>query len=54
MISKCEVNESTLVEILGCEQLGLDPKKIYCLLRDPDELSKALSTFRGGNKKKGR
>ncbi|MDS7930096.1 DUF2213 domain-containing protein [Acinetobacter sp. V91_7] len=47
VITKCGVNEYLGKEIPGYEQLGLDPKKIYRLLRDPEELSKALFTFRG-------
>ena len=34
-------------EIPGCEGLGLDPNRIYNLLRDPGELEKAVPTFNG-------
>jgi hypothetical protein len=34
-------------EIPGWQELGLDPNKIYKLLRDPDELEKAALTFNG-------
>ncbi len=44
-ISKATVNPYYGSEIPGSEALGLDPKKIYKLLRDPDELKKAASTF---------
>jgi len=44
-ISKAGVNPYLGSEIPGHEQLGLDPKKIYKLLRDPDELAKAAPTF---------
>ena len=46
-ISKATVNPYRGNEIPGWEELGLDPKKIYQLLRDPDELKKAASTFCG-------
>ncbi|WP_387694845.1 DUF2213 domain-containing protein [Photorhabdus sp. RM157S] len=30
---------------MGYEKLGLDPKRVYHILRDPYELEKAASTF---------
>ena len=44
-ISKACVNPYYGREIPGSEALGLDPDKIYYLLRDPEELKKAASTF---------
>jgi hypothetical protein len=44
-ISKATVNPYNGSEIPGCEQLGLDPNKVYYLLRDPKELKKAATTF---------
>lgn len=44
-ISKAIVNPYMGEEIPDAEALGLDPKKIYQLLRDPDELAKAAATF---------
>lgn len=44
-ISKATINPYLGHEIPGWQQLGLDPDKIYNLLRDPDELRKAASTF---------
>ena len=44
-ISKACVNPYYGREIPGWEALGLDPDKIYYLLRDPEELKKAASTF---------
>ena len=44
-ISKATVNPYKGSEIPGCEQLGLDPNKVYYLLRDPKELEKAAPTF---------
>ena len=44
-ISKAAVNPYLGEEIPGYEKLGLDPKKIYQLLRDPEELKKAAPTF---------
>lgn len=44
-ISKACVNEYIGSEIPGCEELGLDPKRIYKLLRDPEELARAAPTF---------
>jgi len=32
-------------EIPGCSELGLDPNKVYRLLRDPDALAAAAETF---------
>jgi hypothetical protein len=45
-ISKAMVNPYKGSEIPNCEQLGLDPDKIYYLLRDPAELEKAAQTFK--------
>lgn len=44
-ISKACVNPYYGEEIPGWEALGLDPKKVYRLLRDPVELEKAAPTF---------
>ena len=47
IITKAAVNSYLGKEIPNCEALGLDPEKIYNLLRDPKELEKALSSFKG-------
>ena len=44
-ISKATVNGYLGSEIPGCDELGLDPKRIYQLLRDPAELEKGAATF---------
>lgn len=44
-ISKAVVNEYAGSEIMGGEEIGLDPNKLYRMLRDPDELKKAAPTF---------
>lgn len=44
-ISKATVNPYYGYEIPDCESLGLDPDKVYQLLRDPDELEKSAPTF---------
>lgn len=44
-ISKATVNPYFGVEIPGYEKLGLDPKRVYYLLRSPEELAKAAPTF---------
>lgn len=46
-ISKANVCPYYGREIPGCERLGLDPERIYQLLRHPDELAKAAPTFNG-------
>lgn len=46
-ISKATVNPYKGSEIPNAEELGLDPGKIYHLLRDPEELAKAAPTFNG-------
>ena len=46
-ISKACVSGYLGSEIPGCENLGLEPDKLYKLLRDPAELEKAAPTFRG-------
>lgn len=46
-LSKACVNPYIGHEIPGWQELGLDPHRIYKLLRDPDELSKAAPTFNG-------
>lgn len=43
-ISKAMVCPYYGSEIPGCDELGLDPDKIYMLLRDPDELAKGAAT----------
>lgn len=44
-ISKAAVNPYYGSEIPGYEQLGLEPTRIYRLLRDPVELERAVDTF---------
>ena len=44
-ISKATVNPYYGSEIPNCQQLGLEPRKVYYLLRDPEELEKAAPTF---------
>lgn len=44
-ISKANVCPYRGSEIPDAEQLGLDPKQVYYLLRDPEELAKAAPTF---------
>jgi hypothetical protein len=44
-LSRAAVNGYFGKEIPDHESLGLDPDKIYQLLRDPDELAKAADTF---------
>ncbi|MBX9595521.1 MAG: DUF2213 domain-containing protein, partial [Roseomonas sp.] len=46
-ISKANVCPYYGREIPGCDVLGLDPDRIYRLLRDPAELEKAALTFTG-------
>jgi len=44
-ISKANVSPYLGSEIPNAEELGLKPKQVYQLLRDPDELAKAVSTL---------
>lgn len=44
-ISKATVNPYRGSEIPNAEQLGLEPNRIYKLLRDPKELAKGAATF---------
>ena len=44
-ISKAAVNDYVGKEIPGWEELGLDPDRVYKMLRHPDELKKAAHTF---------
>lgn len=44
-ISKATVNPYYGSEIPNHQQLWLEPKKVYYLLRDPEELEKAVQTF---------
>jgi hypothetical protein len=44
-ISKATVNPYYGREIPGYEKLGLDPDKVYRMLRHPDELAKGAHTF---------
>lgn len=44
-ISKGAVNPYIGREIPRWEELGLDPDRVYMLLRDPDELARAAPTF---------
>ncbi|HHZ7075511.1 TPA: DUF2213 domain-containing protein [Morganella morganii] len=45
VLSKASVNPYRGKEIPGFESLGLDPEKVYYLLRDPAELERAAKTF---------
>src|ERR1019366_8650957 len=44
-ISKATVNGYRGSEIPDYEMLGLEPDRVYQLLRDPEELAKAAPTF---------
>lgn len=46
-ISKANICPYKGEEIPNWEQLGLDPNRIYQLLRDPEELARAAKTFNG-------
>lgn len=46
-ISKATVNPYKGHEIPDWESLGLDPNKVYYLLRDPEELERAAPSFNG-------
>lgn len=46
-ISKATINPYRGAEIPNFEALGLEPDRIYQLLRDPDELAKSAPTFDG-------
>ena len=46
VITKADVNPYVGSSIPNSEALGLDQKKTYMLLRDPDELRKSLDTFK--------
>lgn len=46
-ISKANVCPYNGSEIPESEKLGLDPNRVYLLLRDPEELEKAAPTFAG-------
>lgn len=46
-IAKATVNPYRGSEIPDAEALGLDPDKVYYLLRPPEELAKAAATFNG-------
>ncbi|WP_118987551.1 DUF2213 domain-containing protein [Photorhabdus sp. CRCIA-P01] len=45
ILSKAAVNTYRGKEIPGYEKLGLDPERVYHMLRDTYELEKAASTF---------
>lgn len=47
VISKAQIDPYYGREIPGWENLGLDPDKIYRLLRCPEELSKGADSFKG-------
>ena len=47
IVSAAQVNDYLGREIPGFEALGLDPDRMYALLRDPVELEKAVPTLRG-------
>lgn len=47
VISKAQVDPYFGREIPEYESLGLDPDRVYQLLRDPQELEKAAESFRG-------
>ncbi len=44
-ISKAMVCPYLGSEIPDCEELGLDPDRVYMLLRDPEELAKSVDTW---------
>jgi len=44
-VTKAAVNPYRGNEIIGWQELGLEPNRIYHLLRDPDELAKGAQTF---------
>jgi hypothetical protein len=44
-ISKATVNPYRGDEIPGFQDLGLDPSRVYYMLRDPDELAKGAASF---------
>lgn len=46
-ISKAIVNPYNGSEIPGYAELGLDPQRVYMLLRDPEELKRGAATFDG-------
>ena len=46
-ISKAAVNPYLGMEIPGFETLGLEPDRIYFVLRDPQELRRSAPTFNG-------
>jgi hypothetical protein len=46
-LSKATVNGYYGREIPGSERMGLDPNRIYKLLRDPKELEKGAASFNG-------
>lgn len=46
-ISKATINPYNGAEIPDATALGLDPNRVYRLLRDPQELAKAAATFAG-------
>ena len=47
VLSKAGVNPYYGREIPDYEKLGLEPEKVYHLLRDPKELAEAVETFKG-------
>jgi uncharacterized protein len=47
VISRATVDPYLGAEIPDFESLRLDPRRVYQLLRDPDELRKAAGTFNG-------
>lgn len=47
IISQAAINPYLGEEIPDSEKLGLNPKQVYYLLRDPAELLNALDTFKG-------
>jgi len=47
VISKAQIDPYFGREIPGFEKLGLDPDRIYQMLRDPEELEKSADTFKG-------
>jgi hypothetical protein len=46
-VSRACVNEYLGGEVPGGPELGLSPNRVYRLLRDPDELAAAVSSFNG-------
>ena len=46
IITKAGVNDYLGNELVGYEELGLEPNKVYRILRDPEALKESLNTFK--------